>query len=293
MKKKGNLHYQGCLELYGPRVSKRKLLDTFKDSFKNIGGLTISKVFSKDAVLAYTGKQETRHSATVYCGRKEMFSTEIQSFLSKEWQTDVFDFLKKVKYDDDFDDIQRFRKRSIIWLEDTKGGSGKSEFITWLRAGQKDLVCRLLPIDSVDRLLHAVTEISKHEKVDVFMIDDTRTQGEKTSFNNMFEAIERIKNGHVVSTMYGRYAEVIYNRPQIIFFTNREVFGYLKNLSRDRWYHMKITEDYKLMKLGWTDANFWDSVFDSTANKEFTVEKNENANGGLAFSKIFDQVTDN
>ena len=91
--------------------------------------------------------------------------------------------------------------------------------------------------------------------------------------NNMFEAIERIKNGHVVSTMYGRYAEVIYNRPQIIFFTNREVFGYFKNLSRDRWYHMKITEDYKLMKLGWTDANFWDSVFDSTASKEPTVKK--------------------
>ncbi len=184
--KKGNFHYQGCLELYGPRVSKRKLLDTFKDSFKNIGGLTISKVFSKEAVLAYTSKQETRHSATVYCGRKEMFSTEIQSLLSKEWQTDVFDFLKNVKYDDDFDDIQRFRKRSIIWLEDIKGGSGKSEFISWLRAGQKD---------SVDRLIHAVTEISKHEKVDVFMIDDTRTQGDKTSFNNMFEAIERIKNG--------------------------------------------------------------------------------------------------
>ena len=61
-------------------------------------------------------------------------------------------------------------------------------------------------IPSVDYLLHAVTEISKHEKVDVFMIDDTRTQGEKTSFNNIFEVIERIKNGHAVSTRYGRYA---------------------------------------------------------------------------------------
>ena len=40
-----------------------------------------------------------------------MFSTEIQSLLSKKWQTDVFDFLKNVKYNDDFDDIQRFRKR--------------------------------------------------------------------------------------------------------------------------------------------------------------------------------------
>ena len=200
--KKGNLHYQGCFELSGQRVSKIKLLDTFKDNFKNIGGLTLSKVFSKDAVLAYTRKQETKQSATVYCGKKEMFSTEIQELLTKEWQKDVFDFLKNVKYKNDFPDSQRLRKRSIYWVEDTRGGSGKSEFITWLRAGQKDLVCRLLPIDSVDRLVHAVTEISKHEKVDVFMIDDTRTRGEKTSFKNMFEAIERIKNGYVVSTMY-------------------------------------------------------------------------------------------
>ena len=31
-------------------------------------------------------------------------------------------------------------------------------------------------------------------KVDIFMIDDPRTQGDKTFFNKMFEAIEQIKN---------------------------------------------------------------------------------------------------
>jgi len=61
-----------------------------------------------------------------------MFSTEIQALLSKEWQRDVFDFLKNVKYNNDFPDSQRLRKRSIYWVEDSQGGSGKSEFITWL-----------------------------------------------------------------------------------------------------------------------------------------------------------------
>lgn len=37
-------------------------------------------------------------------------------------------------------------------------------------------------------IFSSVTEILKHEKVDGFMIDNTLTQGEKTSFNNMFEA---------------------------------------------------------------------------------------------------------
>ena len=73
--------------------------------------------------------------------------------------------------------------------------------------------------------------------------------------------------------MYGRSVEVTYNRPQIVFFTNREVFGYFKNLSRDRWYHMKITDEHKLIKLDWIDTNLWDSAFDSTASKEPTVGK--------------------
>ena len=106
----------------------------------------------------------------------------------------------------------------------------------------------------------------------------------------MFEAIERIKNGHLVSTMYGRYAEVIYNRPQIVFFTNREVFGYLKNLSRDRWYHMKITDEHELIKLGWTDGNFWDCVFDSTVSKEPTAKKDEKTNRNSFFYDIQDTL---
>lgn len=55
------------------------------------------------------------------------------------------------------------------------------------------------------------------------MIDDTRTQGDKTSFNNMFEAIERIKNGNVV------LREICGSNLQSS--TNREVFGYLKKVS--------------------------------------------------------------
>ena len=93
--------------------------------------------------------------------------------------------------------------------------------------------------------------------------------------------------------MYGRYAEAMYARPQIIFCTNREIFGYLKSLSRDRWYHTKITDDHKLIKLDWTDANFWDSVFDSTARNNLTVEKDEKTNGNLSFSDILGEASDN
>jgi hypothetical protein len=54
---------------------------------------------------------------------------------------------------------------------------------------------------------------------------------------------------------------------------------------------MKITEDHKLLKLGWTDANFWDSVFDSTASQEPTVEKDGKTKGNSFFSDIFDEAS--
>ena len=41
---------------------------------------------------------------------------------------------------------------------------------------------------------------------------------------------------------------------------------------------MKITEDHKLLKLGWTDENFWDSIFNSTASKEPKVDGVEKTN---------------
>ena len=93
--------------------------------------------------------------------------------------------------------------------------------------------------------------------------------------------------------MYDKYAEAMDACPQIIFCKNREIFGYLKSLSRDRWYHMKITEDHKLLKLGWTNANFWDSVFDSIASSEPTVKLKEKTNGNLFFSNVLsDEIND-
>ena len=60
---------------------------------------------------------------------------------------------------------------------------------------KKKLTCRLLPISSVDRLTSAVNLISKKEKVDVYVIDMTRTRGEKQSLKDIFSIIEQIKMG--------------------------------------------------------------------------------------------------
>lgn len=64
---------------------------------------------------------------------------------------------------------------------------------------------QIITNDSLDRLIHVLTKILEHEKVYVFIVDATSTPGENLSFNNLFEEIEQIKNGHAVSTIYGKY----------------------------------------------------------------------------------------
>jgi hypothetical protein len=235
----GKEHYQGCFTLIGPRKSKSKVLEDFKQRFKNIAGLTLKNTFSKNAILAYTTKSETRVAGPWYCGSLELHDEIYQNMDLRPWQQQTNQLLFDIK-NEKHPDYKQLRDRSLIWISDFIGGSGKSEYIKYLRVGQKLLKVRKLPISSVSQLLSAVISITKKEEIDAFVIDDTRTKGKDTDFDDMFEVIETIKNGHVISCMYGKYEEAIFKRPIIIFFTNRDIRDYTTKLSTDRWYPMKI-----------------------------------------------------
>ena len=236
---KGKKHYQGCFTLLGPRKSKRDVLEDLKQRFKNIAGLTISKIYDKNAILAYTTKSETRIAGPWYCGSLELHDEIYENMELRTWQQQTNQLLLDIK-SEKHPDYKQLRDRSLIWITDPIGGSGKSELIKYWRIGQKLLKVRKLPISSVTQLLSAVISITQKEEIDVFVIDDTRTKGKDTNFDDMFEVIETIKNGHVISCMYGKYEESIFKRPIIIFFTNRDIRNYTANLSPDRWYPMKI-----------------------------------------------------
>lgn len=238
----GKVHYQGQLNLIGTRKPQKDVLQLFKDRFKNVSGLTLKKVYDKNAMLAYNTKLETRVSGPYYCGSLELHDIAYSNMELKPWQRDLYQLILDVKYEKHLDH-KLFRDRYIIWVSDPIGGSGKSEFIKWLRTGQKKLEVRKLPIDSVDRLISAVATVTKQKTIDLFVIDDTRTKGKDSSFEDMFESMETIKNGHVVSCMYGKYTESIFQRPLFIFFTNRKPLDYQDKLSIDRWYPMQILKD--------------------------------------------------
>ena len=104
-----------------------------------------------------------------------------------------------------------------------------------------------LPLDCTDRTRMRVCKITQKENVDASAFNFTRTWDENTSIKSMFQVLEEIKNGHIVSAMFGAPMESIIPCPFVIIFTNEDVSKYYHYLSRDRWQAYAIVENELLI----------------------------------------------
>ena len=253
--KAGKEHFQGRFTLKGPRLTKKKLLEIFKERLKNISGLTLSQEFDSIASNSYVTKVKTRIDGPWYFGSEEMYNAEIAAANLRPWQQQLYNHLTRVRnMSKEHAVAKEINDRTIYWVRDTRGCTGKSFFQKWLKTGQKTLVCNKLPVSSVDRLLSAVCKINKKNVPDVYMINLTRTQGEDQSYKDLFAAVEDIKDGYIVDVMYGNYNESIFDPPLIVIFSNFELNEFAKYLSVDRWQELGITHGGNLQFRGHTEA---------------------------------------
>lgn len=230
-------HYQGAFVLSGTRVSKKQLLGLFEQTFRNVSGLTLSKIYDKKAAMEYASKEDTRVKGPFHVGQKEKFSEEFAAMTLRPWQEQLYEFVLENKNN------PLIRERKILWIEDSRGCTGKSKFQKWLRLGQKGIVARKLPVSTVERLISAVTKLTQQEVVDLLMINLTKSRGQDQSMADMFATIEDIKDGFIVDTMYGKYTEAIFDPPIIMIFTNEKLDDHLNSLSSDRWLRLHINAD--------------------------------------------------
>ena len=86
----------------------------------------------------------------------------------------------------------------------------------------------------------------------MFIFDFTRTRGEEISMNDLFQVVEELKNGHVVSVLYSNPIEVAMTSPHVVIFTNEKFEDYERYLSRDRCMSYVITPDTSLVAQKWT-----------------------------------------
>lgn len=226
--------------MIGNRVSKKQLLELFKNKFNNVNGLTLSKIYDKKAAMKYASKSEGRIRGPFYVGQKEKYSESFAAMNLMSWQKELFEFILVNK------DNPIIRERKIIWVEDSIGCTGKSKFQKWLRLGQKDLIARKLPVSTVERLISAVKKLIGQEEVDVLMINLTKTKGQDQSLADLFSATEDIKDGFIVDTLYGKYVEAIFDPPIVLVFTNEKLDEHITKLSRDRWLRLYINSNYTI-----------------------------------------------
>lgn len=135
--------------------------------------------------------------------------------------------------------------RSVYWVMDAKGGSGKTWFTkymyridpegtAWLQNGKTHDLIKIIVDQSVNLKL--------------VMFDLCRSNEERINW----DAIERIKNGMIMSTKYEVESTII-DSPAVVCFANFE--PELKKLSTDRWivYEIKDQVLYRRKVVGSED----------------------------------------
>ncbi len=116
--------------------------------------------------------------------------------------------------------------RKVHWYYDELGGKGKSCFSKYMYFHHK---IPTITFGDAKDLLHMV---SKFQNRRGYIFDLSRTRSSKTSFNEIYCAIESIKNGYFINCKYDSDI-VCMSTPHIIVFSN-----HLPNrscLSQDRW----------------------------------------------------------
>ncbi len=132
--------------------------------------------------------------------------------------------------DRDWDD------RHIYWWCDAAGGAGKSKLLKWLRFKGYDMA--RVPMGTATQIKTAVIDLGVRN---AYLVDLPRVQGKEESIRDLFSALEEIKNGWVVSAMYGKPGELLMKPPHLHIFSNELPNPHVSSL--DRWLIFSLIHD--------------------------------------------------
>jgi len=154
------------------------------------------------------------------------------------WQREVYD-----KLFDEKNNIKQADDRKIVSIIYADGKKGKSSFLKWLCYWYPKQFIKL-GYGSASQLRAAVLNNGPKR---CYFIDLPRTQRSDDQMCNLISVVEEVKNGHVVSTRYGKGGSLIMPHPHIFIFSNKPLkYNYL---SSDRWDIYRVTDDLKLKEL--------------------------------------------
>lgn len=149
-----------------------------------------------------------------------------------DWQAYVIKRIKTVPDD-----------RTINWVYNPTGCAGKSKLMKYLRMNPDADMARV-GLGTATQIKTSVIEKGAHK---TYMIDLPRVRGTDERIQELFSAIEEIKNGWIESPMYGKAAELLMEPPHVWCFSNE--LPKLSCASLDRWAIYHLTQDGDIARM--------------------------------------------
>lgn len=185
----------------------------------------------------------------------------VQRFILNEW----------INKTDEWDPLGR----RILFVTDVKGGAGKSELARTLCYKYPQLYAQLDGDQSMDRLVTSVIHAGPRK---AYFIDLPRAS-ENAALDlpafmvakhdervlNILRFCEKLKNGNVTSSFYGKYQQLIMSKPVIIVFSNWSLCR--TGLGPDRVVELDTSNFSRL--------NFWEKYKPHTEDSSYATLLNK------------------
>lgn len=163
------------------------------------------------------------------------------------WQKDIYQSLFYNSVMNEADRIRIPDGREIIFIYCPHGNSGKSIFWKWLQHSLEDTnELGRLTIGSSQQLKSALTKMP-HRKIYICDIPRTISSEDEHRMNSLLHVIESLKDGVILSCMWGENSSILMDRPHIIVSSNFLINPGL--LSQDRLKILQITKDKELVDI--------------------------------------------
>lgn len=239
IEKESRRHWQGVMKLE-LRTRKATLLNKMEGAFPNedIRNITLqrcidytkSKIYCSDSFKRLTGTEVLMYPAE--------YSESDITFLDDpnnrhRWQNTLLFVL----FGRDETVFKKPDDRTVYWITDTYGNSGKSKFIKWLYCRYKGVT--KLSFGTSTQLRAALC--SEGPRL-CYFIDFPRTLGSEDSLNTVLSVIEDLKNGFVRSAMYGDNKVLLMEPPHIVCLSNNH--PPIEKLSKDRWVEFRMNNAF-------------------------------------------------
>lgn len=225
--KAGMIHFQMVISLKKKNFTK-KVLESISNYTKfSSSSINVQPSLSGNKSFSYAMKEETRidgpwsnQALTNFAAVKTLCPTKFYN-----WQKLMYNI--SMSEPDD---------RTIYHILDRQGSRGKTQLVKYLAINHPKEIGVISCTGSANQLVSSIIQMGIKN---TYILDIPRSKGKGKFAKDKFEdriselmfTIEQIKNGMLSSSMYGKNNEMFFNSPNVMVFTNYDLFG----LSSDRW----------------------------------------------------------